>query len=461
MNHKGTKTIETERLLLRKFREDDAEAAYRNWTSDDKVTEFLRWPTHADLAVTESVLRSWAEESEKPDFYQWAIVLKELGEPVGTISVVEKNDELNLLQIGYCIGSRWWHRGITSEAFSAVIPYLFREVGANRIEAMHDPNNPHSGDVMKKCGLKYEGTLRQADVSNRGVVDASVYSILRDEWEAAQPREAAEAAGERPQPTDGAPLLFPFGQELHPLVQEDQSPKKVFVLGVYASAVHARWKKDGKVLAQALAVASEPRIFWDGNAEEAAEIIRRCRIPEEVGTLEPAGAQLNGPSAKVLDEHILAPLGFSRADAWLCDMLPEARLNPNQVKVIEEKYDPLVELYGLNPVTVPKRPSAFCDEARCREIAEELRRSEADTVVLLGDLPIRQFLCRICEVPYASLQEYTECCGYGMPDEIELCGKKRKLIALAHPRQIGALGAHSDKWHTMHAEWEKSLSEER
>ena len=42
MNHKGTKTIETERLLLRKFREDDAEAAYRNWTSDDKVTEFLR-----------------------------------------------------------------------------------------------------------------------------------------------------------------------------------------------------------------------------------------------------------------------------------------------------------------------------------------------------------------------------------------------------------------------------------
>ena len=44
------------------------------------------------------------------------------------------------------------------------------------------------------------------------------------------------------------PYYFPFGQELHPLVQEDQSPKKVFVLGVYASAVHARWKKDGQII---------------------------------------------------------------------------------------------------------------------------------------------------------------------------------------------------------------------
>ncbi|MBR2201384.1 MAG: hypothetical protein IJ894_11670, partial [Bacteroidales bacterium] len=63
---------------------------------------------------------------------------------------------------------------------------------------------------------------------------------------------------------------FPFGQEVHKLVQQDRSPKKVFVLGVYASAVHAKWKdKNGKLVCQALAVASEPRIFWDGNEKEA------------------------------------------------------------------------------------------------------------------------------------------------------------------------------------------------
>ena len=141
---------------------------------------------------------------------------------------------------------------------------------------------------------------------------------------------------------------FPFGQELHPLVQEDRSPKKVFVLGVYASAVHARWKKDGRVICQALAVASEPRIFWDGNEDEACAIVAKSKIPAELGTLEPAGKQLNGPSAKVLDNDILAPLGFARSDAWLCDCLPETRLNPSQCRAIQEKYAPLIKKYGLN-----------------------------------------------------------------------------------------------------------------
>ena len=103
---------------------------------------------------------------------------------------------------------------------------------------------------------------------------------------------------------------FPFGQKLFPLTQQDTSPKKVFVLGVYASAVHARWKKDGKIICQALAVASEPRIFWDGDPDEAENIIKSVDIPKEVGTLEPANRKLNGPSAKVLDENILAPLGY-------------------------------------------------------------------------------------------------------------------------------------------------------
>ena len=104
MEHKGTKTIETHRLLLRKFCAEDINAAYMNWTSDDRVTEFLRWPTHTSKKITETVIKGWIKESEKPEFYQWAIVLKDINEPIGTISVVDKNDDLNILHIGYCIG---------------------------------------------------------------------------------------------------------------------------------------------------------------------------------------------------------------------------------------------------------------------------------------------------------------------------------------------------------------------
>ncbi|HZK55225.1 MAG TPA: GNAT family protein [Desulfosporosinus sp.] len=62
------------------------------------------------------------------------------------------------------------------------MPFLFDEVKVNRIESQHNPNNPNSGKVMVKCGLKYEGILRQADFSNRGIVDAAIYSLLSNEY---------------------------------------------------------------------------------------------------------------------------------------------------------------------------------------------------------------------------------------------------------------------------------------
>lgn len=181
MNHQGTKTIETERLILRQFNMEDIHAAFSNWTSDEKVTEFLRWPTHESIEVTEWVLKDWISQYQNKDFYQWAIVPKEIKEPIGTISVVGMDEKTGKVHIGYCIGSKWWNQGFTSEALSAIIPFFFEQVEVKRIESQHDPQNPNSGEVMKKCGMQYEGTLRKADWSNKGIVDACVYSILAEE----------------------------------------------------------------------------------------------------------------------------------------------------------------------------------------------------------------------------------------------------------------------------------------
>lgn len=249
-------------------------------------------------------------------------------------------------------------------------------------------------------------------------------------------------------------MQYPFGEKVHRLVQEDRSPKRVFVLGVYASAVHAKWKKGNKTICQALAVASEPRIFWYGNPEEAKRIIDRLKIPAALGELIPASRQLNGPSAKVLDEQILAPLGFTRKDAWLCDLLPETRLNPSQEKAIRERYNPLIEEYGLNPVTIPNRPSSFCDEKRAAEITDELMESQAPLLVLLGDIPIAQYLKRVAEVDFSSLQKFTERYGYGNTVSVQIRDRIVDILPLAHPRQIGALGTHSEKWYLLHQQWE-------
>ncbi len=184
MEHKGTITLETERLILRRFTESDAEAAFKNWTSSDAVTKFLRWETYRDISVMRDYINFQLENYKKTDTYDWAIVLKELGEPIGSMGAVAFNERARSVEIGYCIGEKWWRRGYTSEALSAVIRFFFEEVGVNRVYSEHDPRNPNSGRVMEKCGMKYEGTLRQADFNNAGICDTCVYGILAEEYNA-------------------------------------------------------------------------------------------------------------------------------------------------------------------------------------------------------------------------------------------------------------------------------------
>ena len=186
LTHKGTKTLETPRLILRKALREDAAPMFRNWASDPEVTKFLTWPAYKSLEDAYPILDLWTQSYEKPDFYQWMIVLKELGEPIGSISVVRQRHDIGEAEIGYCIGKQWWHKGIVSEALGAVMEYLFREVGMNRISSRHDPCNPHSGGVMRKCGMEYEGTARASDRNNQGVCDAAHYAILRSAYEQMQ-----------------------------------------------------------------------------------------------------------------------------------------------------------------------------------------------------------------------------------------------------------------------------------
>ena len=181
MEHKGTQQLETERLILRRFTLEDVNAMYKNWASDDEVTKFMTWPAHPNTEVTGYVLGDWVSHYTDDDFYQWAIVPKDVGEPVGSISAVKVFDAVSAVEIGYCIGRKWWHQGITSEALKALIDFFFDEVGANRVQAVHDPRNPHSGGVMRKCGMKHEGTLRSLDRNNQGICDAEYYGILKSD----------------------------------------------------------------------------------------------------------------------------------------------------------------------------------------------------------------------------------------------------------------------------------------
>ncbi len=181
MKHIGTKTYETERLILRPFREADAEAMFHNWASDDEVTRYLTWPTHQKVEWSQGYINYCIQGYENPDFYQWGIETKDSHELIGNISIVNIINEIDLLEFGWVIGRSFWGRGYTAEAAEKLLDILFDEVGANCICAAHDVNNPNSGRVMQKIGMKYEGILRQSGKNNQGIVDMAHYSILKSE----------------------------------------------------------------------------------------------------------------------------------------------------------------------------------------------------------------------------------------------------------------------------------------
>lgn len=193
MKHCGTQTLETKRLILRRFTVRDADAMYTNWASDPEVTRYLTWPAHAGVETSRAVLADWTAAYAQESCYQWAIVLKDRADdPVGSIGAVDVSDDIAAVQIGYCLGRRWWHQGIMSEALGAVMDFFFDAVGCNRVACRHDPRNPHSGMVMQKCGMKYEGTQRSADRNNQGICDTSWYALLKDERYTAHPCEKTE-----------------------------------------------------------------------------------------------------------------------------------------------------------------------------------------------------------------------------------------------------------------------------
>ena len=183
MEHRGTKTLESERLLLRRFTIDDAQAMFENWASDPEVTKFLTWQTHENAEGTKALINSWVPRYIENEYYNWVIVLKENGSvPIGNIAVPRRDDKAEWVEIGYSLGSKWWRQGIITEAVKLLLDYFFYEVGVNRVQAMYNPANPNSGKVMQKCGMVYEGTMRDEGWDSTGIGDRVMYGILAREY---------------------------------------------------------------------------------------------------------------------------------------------------------------------------------------------------------------------------------------------------------------------------------------
>ena len=161
---------------------NDVTEMFNNWASDPQVTKYLTWSAHNNKAITKKRLLIHEKNYQAKKILDWGIVVKDTNTLIDTITVVEANEDKCSMEIGYVIGQNWWRKGYTSEVLGKVIEHLFTNYPwLIRIEATHDIQNPNYGKVMQKCGLQFEGILRQKGKNRRGLVDIAIYAILRED----------------------------------------------------------------------------------------------------------------------------------------------------------------------------------------------------------------------------------------------------------------------------------------
>ncbi|MBE6038760.1 MAG: GNAT family N-acetyltransferase [Anaerofustis stercorihominis] len=185
MNYAYTQTLEGEKLILRRAVMSDSEPMFRNWGSDSKTTKYVLWDTHESVMDTRIFLRFWVDSYSLADSFKWVITLKSTGEQMGTISVGSMNKLTSTCEVGYSLGSKYWGNGYATEALSLVIKYLFDVVGCRKVTAMHMIENPASGRVMEKCGMKQTKILKNRVLGGTGRIrtDVVCYELTKDEYD--------------------------------------------------------------------------------------------------------------------------------------------------------------------------------------------------------------------------------------------------------------------------------------
>lgn len=182
LTHVGTNTIETERLTLRRFEYTDNQSMRNNWISDEKIQSMYSEPVYSTEEEVRELLDKYIGSYERDDYYRWAVIEKASGECIGQIAYFLVDSKNHFAEIEYCIGSAFQRKGYATEAAKAVIAYGFDKINLHKVQICTKTINAPSKRVIEKCGLTYEGTLRDYFYMNGEYVGRLYFSILRDEY---------------------------------------------------------------------------------------------------------------------------------------------------------------------------------------------------------------------------------------------------------------------------------------
>ncbi|MCQ2465887.1 MAG: GNAT family N-acetyltransferase [Oscillospiraceae bacterium] len=184
LTHAGTVTIETERLILRRFEYSDIDSMLRNWIADEQT----QWDYGEPFYSTADAVRNLFDTKyiisySRDDYYRWAVIEKASGECIGQIAYYKVDSDNRNGEIEYVIGPAFQGKGYATEMTRAVIGFGFEEINFHRIEICCRTLNEASRRVIEKCGLTYEGTVRDCFWRKDHYEGKRVYSILKNEYQ--------------------------------------------------------------------------------------------------------------------------------------------------------------------------------------------------------------------------------------------------------------------------------------
>lgn len=174
--------LETERLILRPWREEDAEECYR-YAQNPKVGPIAGWPVHTSIENSKEIIKNVLSVPET-----YAIIWKETGLPIGSIGLkigdaTDLTDKADECELGYWLGVDYWGRGIMPEAAMEILRHAFEDCNMKKVWCAYYDGNTKSARVQEKCGFQYQWTTEKVDVPLlHEVRKGHVNCLTKDEW---------------------------------------------------------------------------------------------------------------------------------------------------------------------------------------------------------------------------------------------------------------------------------------
>jgi len=180
LKHKGTVNLETDNLILRKFKLADLNSTYENWYSDYKVIKPVNLELNETIEDTREMILDLILGYTDNKNYDFAIVEKKSEEVIGSVQLVNIHENLEKCEIGFVLGSKFWNKGYMTEAINKVLEFCFNDVKFVRVEAFCALNNFQSERVLEKVGMQFEGILKKGICIRGDFSDGKLFAITDD-----------------------------------------------------------------------------------------------------------------------------------------------------------------------------------------------------------------------------------------------------------------------------------------